>query len=231
MISVKDNGRESLSISIKTKQPAVETILTTLHAGGKFGGGGYKVSGGLHGVGLSVVNALSEKLKVLVSRDGKIHEQTYERGLPITELKVVGDSTTTGTTIIFKPDREIFTETTDYDYITIRDKIKQIAFLTKGLQISLEDQREEPFRKDVFKYDGGIKEYVEYLNKGKEPLHPDIIYVEEEREVELNGNEKVNISLEIAMQYTTEYAERSYFFTNNIYNENGGPMKLGSVAH
>ena len=228
VISVKDNGRGiPVDIHPQTKQPAVETILTVLHAGGKFGGGGYKVSGGLHGVGLSVVNALSERLKVIVYRDGKIHEQKYERGVPQTALTVTGETEQTGTTIIFKPDPTIFTETTTYDYFTIRDKIRQIAFLTKGLQISIEDQREEPIKKEVFKYDGGIKEYVEYLNKGKETLHPDIIYVDEERTVEVGNNETVNVMVEIAMQYTTEYAERSYFFTNNIYNENGGTHETG----
>ena len=228
VISVKDNGRGiPVDIHPRTNKPAVETILTVLHAGGKFGGGSYKVSGGLHGVGLSVVNALSERLKVIVYRDGKIFEQRYARGVPQTELTVIGETDQTGTTIIFKPDPLIFTETTTYDYFTIRDKVRQIAFLTKGLQISIEDLREEPHKKEVFKYDGGIKEYVEYLNKGREVLHPDIIYVDEERTVEIDGNQTVSIALEIAMQYTKDFSERTYFFTNNIYNENGGTHETG----
>lgn len=229
VISVKDNGRGiPIDIHPVSKRPAVETILTVLHAGGKFGGGGYKVSGGLHGVGSSVVNALSEKLKVIIHKDGKIYEQSYERGKPVTDLKVVGDTTSTGTIIIFKPDPEIFTESIVYDYIKIRDKIKQLAFLNKGLKLSIEDLRDtDNVKKEVFKYDGGIKEYVQSLNKGKELVHPDVIYIEGERTINEGETNQVSIMIEIALQYCDDYSERTYAFTNNIFNENGGTHESG----
>jgi DNA gyrase subunit B len=228
IISVKDNGRGiPVDIHPQSKKPAVETILTVLHAGGKFGGGGYKVSGGLHGVGSSVVNALSEKLKVIINLNGKVYEQTYERGVPTSELKITGDTTTTGTTIIFKADSKIFTETTHYDYIKIRDKFKQLAFLNKGLKISIEDLRDETAQKEVFKYEGGIMEYVQFLNKGKSVVHPDVVYVEGEKSLQLSENETVNVAIEIALQYNDEYTEKTYPFTNNIFNENGGTHESG----
>ncbi|QVK17897.1 DNA topoisomerase (ATP-hydrolyzing) subunit B [Mycoplasmatota bacterium] len=227
VISVKDNGRGiPVDIHPLTKKPAVETILTVLHAGGKFGGGSYKVSGGLHGVGSSVVNALSEYLKVVIHINGKIYEQTYERGIPKTELKVVGETKETGSTIIFKVDDTIFTETTIYDYITLRDRIRQLAFLNKGLSISIEDFRDE-HRKETFLYNGGIIEYVKYLNKGKEAINDEIIYVSGEKSVQTNLNSEDNVSIEIALQYTKDYNNKIYAFTNNIYNENGGTHETG----
>ncbi len=222
IVSVKDNGRGiPVDIHPVTKKPAVETILTVLHAGGKFGSGGYKVSGGLHGVGSSVVNALSEFLKVIIHLNGKIYEQVYERGKPKTELTVIGETKETGTTIIFKPDETIFTETTVFDYITIRDHVRQLAFLNKGLTITIEDYRDE-HRKETFLYNGGIIEYVKFLNKGKEPLHQEVIYVSGEKQEKEN-----TISVEIAMQYNKDYNNKIYAFTNNIYNENGGTHEVG----
>jgi DNA gyrase subunit B len=228
VIYVKDNGRGiPVDIHPQSKKPAVETILTVLHAGGKFGGGGYKVSGGLHGVGSSVVNALSEKLKVIIHKNGSIYEQSYERGVPVTPLNVIGETETTGTTIIFKADDHIFTDSINYDYITMRDKFRQLAFLNKGLKISIEDSREEPVKKETYKYDGGIIEYVQYLNKGKELIHPNVIYVEGEKKFVFSDQSEANISLEIALQYNAEYSEKAFPFTNNIFNENGGTHEVG----
>lgn len=225
-VSVSDNGRGiPVDIHPSTNRPAVETILTVLHAGGKFGGGGYKVSGGLHGVGSSVVNALSEYLKVTIHINGKIYEQTYEKGRPVTDLNIVGETKETGTTIVFKPDSEIFTETTIFDYITLRDRIRQLAFLNKGLEIVIEDHRDE-FRKESFLYNGGIIEYVKFLNKGREPLNNDIIYVSGEK-IHKSLNNTDSISIEIALQYTKDYNSKIYTFTNNIFNENGGTHEAG----
>lgn len=222
VISIKDNGRGiPVDIHPITKKPAVETILTVLHAGGKFGNGSYKVSGGLHGVGSSVVNALSEFLKVNICLEGKIYEQYYERGVPKTPLRVIGETKDRGTMITFKPDKEIFTETTIFDYITIRDHVRQLAFLNKGLKITLEDFRDE-HRKETFQYNGGIIEYVQYLNKGKETIHQDVIYVHGQKE---HGNDTIEI--EIALQYCNDYNTRIYAFTNNIFNPNGGTHEVG----
>jgi DNA gyrase subunit B len=228
IISVKDNGRGiPVDMHPVTKKPAVETILTVLHAGGKFGGGGYKVSGGLHGVGSSVVNALSEFLKVIIHKNGNIYEQTFERGAPKTTLDVVGSTNTSGTTVLFKADAKIFTETTIYDYLTLRDRIRQLAFLNKGLKIIIEDLREEPYKKETFLFDGGISEYVRYLNKGKEVIHNEVIYVEGEKTVQVGDDENVNVAIEIAVQYNNDYTDKIYPFTNNIYNENGGTHETG----
>lgn len=225
-VSVSDNGRGiPVDVHPLTNKPAVETILTVLHAGGKFGGGGYKVSGGLHGVGSSVVNALSEYLKVIIHINGKIYEQIYERGIPQTELTIVGDTKETGTTIIFKPDKEIFTETIIFDYLTLRDRLRQLAFLNKGLNIIIEDHRDE-YRKESFLYNGGIIEYVKYLNKGKEPINEEIIYVSGEKNVKTH-NSTDSVQIEIAMQYTKDYNCKIYTFTNNIFNENGGTHEAG----
>lgn len=222
VISIKDNGRGiPVDVHPITKKPAVETILTVLHAGGKFGNGSYKVSGGLHGVGSSVVNALSEFLKVNIYLDGKIYEQYYERGVPKAPLKVIGETKERGTTITFKPDKEIFTETTIFDYITIRDHVRQLAFLNKGLKITLEDFRDE-HRKETFLYNGGIIEYVQHINKGKETLHQDVIYVQGQKE-----NGKDIIEIEIALQYCNDYNTRIYAFTNNIFNPSGGTHEMG----
>lgn len=227
-ISVTDNGRGiPVDIHPITKKPAVETILTVLHAGGKFGGGGYKVSGGLHGVGSSVVNALSEDLKVIIHKNGKIYEQSYKRGVPATELNIVGDTNISGTTVIFKADSKIFTETIIYDYLTLRDRVRQLAFLNKGLRITIEDLREEPYKKESFFYDGGIKEYVRYLNKGKNIINHDVIYIEGEKTVQVSDEEEVNVAIEIAVQYNDDYTDKIYAFTNNIFNENGGTHETG----
>ena len=181
IITVKDDGRGiPVDINTKTGKPAVEVVFTILHAGGKFGGGGYKVSGGLHGVGASVVNALSEWLEVKVCRNGKVYFQRYERGHVVNELQVVGDceENFTGTSVTFKPDTQIF-EDTVYDFETLKTRLRETAFLTKGLKIILRDNRENEEKKErVFHYEGGIKEFVTYLNKGKTPLFEQVIYCE-----------------------------------------------------
>ena len=217
-ITVKDNGRGiPVGIQEKTGRPAVEVILTVLHAGGKFGGGGYKVSGGLHGVGASVVNALSAYLEVYVHREGHIHYQKFERGVPVADLKVVGDSEVTGTITHFSPDPEIFTETVEYDYDTLATRIRELAFLNRGLLITLEDKREENKRAE-YHYEGGIISYVEHLNRTKEVLHEEPIYIE---------GEKDGIAVEIAMQYNDGYTESIYSFANNIHTYEGGTHESG----
>jgi DNA gyrase subunit B len=216
-ITVTDNGR-GIPVGIHEKQgrPAVEVILTVLHAGGKFGGGGYKVSGGLHGVGASVVNALSEELEVYVHRDGKIHYQKYSRGVPLCDLKVIGDTDKTGTKIHFKPDPEIFTETIEYNYDTLVQRIRELAFLNKGIRISIEDRRtdREP---QTFHYEGGILSYVEYLNRTREVLH-EPFYAEDEID---------NIIVEIALQYNDGFSSNIYSFANNIHTYEGGSHESG----
>ena len=217
-ITVKDNGRGiPVGIQEKTGRPAVEVILTVLHAGGKFGGGGYKVSGGLHGVGASVVNALSSYLEVYVHREGHIHYQKFERGVPAADLKVVGDSEVTGTITHFLPDTEIFTETVEYDYDTLATRIRELAFLNKGLLITLEDKRVENKRAE-YHYEGGIISYVEHLNRTKEVLHEEPIYIE---------GEKDGIAVEISMQYNDGYTESIYSFANNIHTYEGGAHESG----
>lgn len=217
-ITVIDNGR-GIPVGINHKKgiPAVEVVFTILHAGGKFGGGGYKVSGGLHGVGASVVNALSEWLEVMIYQDGKIHKQRYERGKVVYPLKVVGDTDRNGTTVTFLPDKEIFEETV-YDYEILKQRLREMAFLTKNLRIILTDEREEPKIEKEFHYAGGIKEYVEYLNKHKDPLYQDIIYCE--------GN-KDNVYVEVAMQHNGTYTEGCYSFVNNITTPEGGTHLAG----
>ncbi|PTI60131.1 DNA topoisomerase IV subunit B, partial [Staphylococcus succinus] len=181
-----------VGIQEKMGRPAVEVILTVLHAGGKFGGGGYKVSGGLHGVGSSVVNALSEDLEVYVHKDEKIYHQAYKKGAPQFDLKVIGETDeNTGTEIRFKADPEIFTETTTYNYETLQQRIRELAFLNKGITITLRDEREEEVREDSYHYEGGIKSYVEMLNENKEPLHDEPIYVHESKD---------DVEVEIALQ-------------------------------
>lgn len=219
IISVKDNGRGiPVGIHEKTGRPAVETIFTTLHAGGKFGGGSYKVSGGLHGVGSSVVNALSEWLEVIVRLDGNIYKQKFSYGKPVSDLEIVGETNETGTTVIFKPDSGTFTDTTEYDFEILRNRIRELAFLNKKLKISIEDVRTSDVVYEDFYYEGGIKEYVEFLNEGKDALHDDVIYVE--------GN-KGDIQIEVALQYNTTYGQHLFAFTNNIINPNGGTHELG----
>lgn len=220
-ITVIDNGRGiPVGIQEKMGRPAVEVILTVLHAGGKFGGGGYKVSGGLHGVGASVVNALSTELEVYVHLNGKIHYQKYKRGVPEFDLKIIGDTDRTGTTIHFKPDPEIFTETTVFDFETLSTRTRELAFLNKGLKLTIEDKRDEP-KKLEFHYEGGIMSYVEHLNRAKEVLHEDPIYIESERD---------DIAIEIAMQYNDGYASNIYSFANNIHTYEGGTHESGFKA-
>ncbi|OIK13864.1 DNA gyrase subunit B [Bacillus sp. MUM 116] len=217
-ITVKDNGRGiPVGIQEKMGRPAVEVIMTVLHAGGKFGGGGYKVSGGLHGVGASVVNALSTELEVFVHRDGHIHYQKYERGVPVADLKIIGETDKTGTITRFKPDGEIFTETLEYDFDTLATRIRELAFLNRGLRITIEDKRVEN-KKAEYHYEGGIKSYVEHLNRTKEVIFEDPIYIEGERD---------GISIEVALQYNEGYTESIYSFANNIHTYEGGTHESG----
>ncbi|MBQ1466576.1 MAG: DNA topoisomerase (ATP-hydrolyzing) subunit B [Eubacteriaceae bacterium] len=212
-ITVIDDGRGiPTGIHPQYKKSAVEIALTKLHAGGKFDNTNYKVSGGLHGVGVSVVNALSEWLKVTVYQDGKIFEQNYERGKPLDELTVVGKTKRTGTTVSFKPDYEIFSELV-YSYDTLRHRIQELAFLNKGLRITLKDARTEDGKYEEFHYEGGIVEYIKLLNSGKEPLTPNVIYFEKSTDAG---------ELEIAMQYTDSYNESISSFANNINTTEGG---------
>ncbi|WP_080843607.1 DNA topoisomerase (ATP-hydrolyzing) subunit B [Cytobacillus gottheilii] len=217
-ITVIDNGRGiPVGIHEKMGRPAVEVILTVLHAGGKFGGGGYKVSGGLHGVGASVVNALSTMLEVHVHRDGKIHYQKFHRGVPAEDLKIIGETDHTGTVIHFQPDSEIFQETLEYDYETLANRIRELAFLNRGLKITIEDKRVEN-KKSEYLYEGGIKSYVEHLNRSKEVLHEEPIYIEGERE---------GIAVEVSMQYNDSYTSNIYSFANNIHTYEGGTHESG----
>ncbi|MCM3570746.1 DNA topoisomerase (ATP-hydrolyzing) subunit B [Neobacillus mesonae] len=217
-ITVTDNGRGiPVGIQEKMGRPAVEVIMTVLHAGGKFGGGGYKVSGGLHGVGASVVNALSTYLEVFVHRDGHIYYQKYERGVPAADLKIIGDTDKTGTITHFKPDSEIFTETLEYEYDILATRIRELAFLNRGLRITIEDKRVED-KKNEYHYEGGIKSYVEHLNRSKEVIHEEPIDVLGERE---------GISVEVALQYNEGYTESIYSFANNIHTYEGGTHESG----
>lgn len=217
-ITVKDNGRGiPVGIQEKMGRPAVEVIMTVLHAGGKFDGGGYKVSGGLHGVGASVVNALSTKLEVYVHLHGKIHYIAFERGHVVSELKVIGETDHTGTITHFKPDGEIFTETLEYDFDTLATRLRELAFLTRGVKITIEDKREENKRKE-YHYEGGIKSYVEHLNRTKEVIHEEPVFVEGEKE---------GIAVEIALQYNDSYTSSIYSFANNIHTYEGGTHESG----
>ena len=217
-ICVKDNGRGiPVGINKKAGLPAVEVVFTILHAGGKFGGGGYKVSGGLHGVGASVVNALSEWLEVTIHKDGKMYKQRYERGKVMYPLKVVGDTTKRGTEVVFLPDKEIFEETV-FDFDTLRQRLREMAFLTKGIKIILIDKRLEEPKIRAFHYEGGIKEYVDYLNKSQTPIYDDVIYCE---------GIKNNIYVEVAMQHNDSYTESTYSFVNNITTPEGGTHLTG----
>jgi len=217
-ITVIDNGRGiPVGIHEKMGRPAVEVIMTVLHAGGKFDGGGYKVSGGLHGVGASVVNALSTNLEVEVHRDGKVHRIEFERGHVASELKVIGETDHTGTITHFKPDGEIFTETLEYDFDTLATRLRELAFLTRGVKITIEDKREENKRKE-YHYEGGIKSYVEHLNRTKEVIHEEPVFVEGEKE---------GISIEIALQYNDSYTSNIYSFANNIHTYEGGTHESG----
>ncbi len=220
-ITVKDDGRGiPVGIHPKTGISTVETVYTVLHAGGKFGGGGYKVSGGLHGVGASVVNALSSKVDVIVKREGKVFECQFENGgKTVKKLTEIGicDINETGTTVTFKPDIDIF-DTDIYDYDTLKTRTRELAFLNKDLRLTLTDERPEEKKSDTFLYEGGIKEYVKYINKGKTPIHDEIIYLEGEEE---------GIMFEVAMQYNTGYTDNIISFVNNINTHDGGTHEEG----
>ena len=220
-VTVIDNGRGiPVGINHKAGIAAVEVVFTILHAGGKFGGGGYKVSGGLHGVGASVVNALSDWLEVEICQEGKVYRQRYERGKAVDTLKVVGecDPDKTGTKVTFKPDATIFQETTEYDFDVLKQRLREMAFLTRGLKIILRDTREENPQEKSFHYEGGIKEFVSYLNKSKTPLYENVMYFE---------GSKNNVYVEVAMQHNDSYVESVYSFVNNINTPEGGTHLVG----
>ena len=223
-VTVKDDGRGiPVGLNHKTGKSALEVVFTILHAGGKFGGGGYKVSGGLHGVGASVVNALSEKLSVQVRQGGKIYEMKFSRGKITEPIAVVGNcpENETGTTVWFQPDPEIFKETLEYDYDTLRTRLRETAFLTKSLRIVLRDERCEngaPVKEETFHYEGGIREFVAYLNKNKTPVYPEIMYFE---------GTKNNVYIEVAMQHNDGYNTNEYSFVNNVNTPEGGMHLMG----
>lgn len=221
-IRVTDNGRGiPVEMHSQAKVTAAEAVFTILHAGGKFDGGSYKVSGGLHGVGASVVNALSVYLHVTIKKEGKIYEQEYKRGKKLYDLRCIGecDPDDSGTTVLFKPDNEIFVESTVFDYETLRVRFQQSAFLNKGIRITFQDKRnQDKIREVVYHYEGGIVEYVQYLNKTKTAIHSDVIYLEDTVD---------NIEVEIAMQYTEDYSGSVYSFINNIYTPEGGTHEEG----
>jgi len=218
VITVTDNGRGiPVDIHSQIGKSAVEVVLTLLHAGGKFGGEGYKVSGGLHGVGVSVVNALSEWLQVEVRRNGSIYQQKYERGKPVSELEVVGNAESTGTKITFKPDTEIFEETV-YDFSILAQRLRELSFLNKGVKVILKDEREEQQKEKQFQHDGGIKDFVLHLNKNKDVLHPNPIYF---------CGQKEDAEVEIAIQYNDSYSENIFSFANNINTQEGGTHESG----
>ncbi|MGD9912279.1 ATP-binding protein, partial [Methanothrix sp.] len=218
-VSVKDDGRGiPVDIHPQYNRPAVEIVMTVLHAGGKFDHDTYHVSGGLHGVGVSVVNALSEWLEVEVSREGRVYRQRYERGRPVSDLQETGVSENTGTTVRFKPDPEIF-EVTDFSFDVLSSRLRELAFLNSGLKISITDERSG--RSKTFHYDGGIISFVQYLNKSKEVLHPNPIYFSRVRD---------GVSVEVAMQYNTSYNESVFAFANNINTREGGTHLSGFRA-
>ena len=218
-ITVLDNGRGIPGgINHKAGRPAVEVVFTVLHAGGKFGGGGYKVSGGLHGVGASVVNALSDWLEVEIYQDGVIYKQRYERGKVMYDLEKVGTTDLRGSKVTFLPDKTVFTETTVFDYDTLKHRLREMAFLTKGIKIVLHDDRQEEPIIEAFYYEGGIKEYIEYLNRHKDPLYEDIIYCE---------GQKGDVYVEVAFQHNDSYSDNCYSFVNNITTPEGGTHLAG----
>ena len=220
-ITVTDNGRGiPVDIQAQTGRPALEVVFTVLHAGGKFGGGGYKISGGLHGVGLSVVNALSEWLEVEVYQNGHVYKQIYNRGVPQRALAIVGDTDKTGTKVTFYPDDEIF-ETVVFNYDNLKVRLRELAYLNKGLTISIKDEREEKPRFDEFRYDGGILHFVEDLNKNKETLFPSPVYFEEQQS---------DSAIEVAIQYNDGYNETIFSYANNIHTEEGGTHLDGFKA-
>lgn len=218
-ITVIDDGRGiPVDIQAKTGRPAVETVFTVLHAGGKFGGGGYKVSGGLHGVGSSVVNALSTQLDVKVYKEGNVYYQEYRRGAVVDDLKIIEQTDRHGTTVHFTPDPEIFTETTEFDFSKLATRIRELAFLNRGMRISIEDKREEEPVINEYHYDGGTKSYVEYLNANKTVIFPEPVYLEGEQQ---------DIAVEVSMQYTDGYHSNIMSFANNIHTYEGGTHESG----
>lgn len=220
-ITVVDDGRGiPVGIMEKQKRPAAEVVLTTLHAGGKFGGKVYKVSGGLHGVGVSVVNALSKWLVLEVGREGKVYQQRYEKGTPVSELRVVGETNRTGTIISFAPDPDIF-ETVEFDFDTIAQRMREMAFLNRGLRIEIKDERKDPPEEVVYRYDGGVIDFIKHINANKDPLHNRIIYMFAEQE---------DAQVEIALQYNKGYVENIYTFANNINTHEGGSHLAGFKA-
>ncbi|MFN6219701.1 MAG: ATP-binding protein, partial [Aphanizomenon sp.] len=228
-VTVTDDGRGiPTDIHPKTGKSALETVLTVLHAGGKFGGGGYKVSGGLHGVGISVVNALSEFVEVTVWRDHKVHKQRYERSFPVTELVATpSEEDKTGTSITFKPDTQIFTTSIEFDYITLSGRLRELAYLNAGVRIIFTDHRLDILKSDTprietYEYRGGIKEYIAYMNRDKQPLHEEIIYVQGERN---------NVQVEVSLQWCTDaYTDNVLGFANNIRTIDGGTHLEGLKA-
>nr|WP_278850147.1 DNA topoisomerase (ATP-hydrolyzing) subunit B [Megamonas funiformis] len=216
-ITVTDNGRGIPVDMHESGKPAVEVVLTVLHAGGKFGGSGYKVSGGLHGVGVSVVNALSTSMDVKVKRDGKVYEISFEKGVTKEPLHVIGETAETGTYVHFVPDAEIFDETV-YDYDTLRHRLRELSFLNRGITIILTDERPEEVRQETFYFEGGISSFVEHLNRNKEVINPEPVY--------FNGTKDTTV-VEIALQYNTSYSENIYSFVNNINTEEGGTHLAG----
>ena len=221
-VKITDNGRGiPVDIQHKTGRPASETVFTVLHAGGKFGGGSYKVSGGLHGVGAAVVNALSKFLEYEIYRDGKIYHQRFEQGIPVTELKINGKSENTGSVVYFRPDEEIFKESIDFDFDILADRVQELAYLNRNLLITLTDSRGENVKKREYQYDGGIKSYVEYLNENKDVLYDEPIFLEDEQD---------DIIVEVALQHTTGYHLNLLSFANNIHTHEGGTHESGFKA-
>ncbi|HLC22761.1 MAG TPA: DNA topoisomerase (ATP-hydrolyzing) subunit B [Candidatus Nanoarchaeia archaeon] len=217
-VTVRDNGRGiPVDMHPTEKRPAVEVVLTVLHAGGKFDKSSYKVSGGLHGVGVSCVNALAKELIVIVSREGKVHKQRYERGIPVTPLDIIGDTTLTGTEITFVPDEEIFTDTRYFEYDILAKRLRELAYLTKGITITLRDERDPEVKEETFSFLGGITEFVMYLNRNKEPLHEPIAFEKEEDK----------IIVDIALQYNNSFSENLFSFVNNINTVEGGTHVVG----
>jgi len=222
IITVSDNGRGiPVDIQQQTGKPALEVVFTILHAGGKFGGGGYKVSGGLHGVGASVVNALSQWLEVRVHKDGNIYEMKFARGQVTQPMQIVGKTDRTGTDVVFQPDPEMFTETTEYDYETLHTRMREQAFLNAGLRISIADRRPGQEQEDTMCYEGGIREFVTWINRNKTPLHEEVIYM---------AGAKGDSTAEIAMQYNDSYAETMVSFANDIHTPEGGMHETGFKA-
>jgi DNA gyrase subunit B len=218
-VTVIDNGSGiPVGIHPKMGRPAVEVVMTVLHAGGKFGGDGYKFSGGLHGVGVSVVNALSTWLSVEVKRDGKIYHQRYQRGVPDADLEVIGETEETGTKITFKPDPEIFTETTEFDFNILQNRLRELAFLNGGVKIILKDLRGEEEKEVVFQFEGGIRSFVEHLDRNREVLNQPPVYIQGERD---------SILIEIALQYNDSFTSNIYSYANNIHTHEGGTHEAG----